>query len=82
MNSRCWLPLMLQLAMAPLSKGRWQVNSPSKLTPGASMASMKGLRGFHCENAIPNNRHVLWFSRKALFIGVWRHPAVPTRAQK
>jgi hypothetical protein len=42
----------------------------------------KECSGFCCENHSPNNQHVLWFSRKALFMGVWRHRAVPKRAQK
>jgi hypothetical protein len=36
---------------------------------------------FRCENRAPNNRHVLWFSRKALFTGVSRHRAVLRRSQ-
>jgi stearoyl-CoA desaturase (delta-9 desaturase) len=38
--------------------------------------------GFCCENAISNNRNVLWFSRKALIMGAWGPRAVPKRAQK
>ena len=37
---------------------------------------------FHCENASPNNWRVLWFSREALFIGVWRHRVMAKTARK
>jgi hypothetical protein len=53
-----------------------------RIAMGAQPGHLLQIFWFYCENCIPNNRHVLWFLRKGLFIGVLRHRTVPRMTQK
>jgi hypothetical protein len=75
----------LEILEAPVSRARGRIAIPSIQLFFKNFPALffdRCWRGFYCENHVGNNHRVLWFSPKALFMGLRQQETVLRTVQK